>query len=465
MFDSPASAPGIGAPMRISIVVPALDEEATIAASLRTLQTLRAAGHEVIVVDGGSADRTLELAIPLADRAFVAARGRAAQMNAGAAHARGNVLLFLHADTCLPERSAAAIAHALQGGSQWGRFDVTIQGRSTLLPLVSTLMNLRSRASGIATGDQALFVTRTAFHRVNGFPAVPLMEDIAMSKALKRVAGRPACLRERVVTSGRRWDTRGPLRTILAMWRLRFDYWRGVDPFRLAQRYRRGAHALPVLHVFAKQPLPGSVKTRLAAQVGAEAAAHIYRELAEATLATAASARDAGVVSAIELWCDPDPSAALFACWRDRYRVTLRTQHHGDLGERMRYSLASSLARASPALLIGTDAPAIDVDYLARATSALADHDAVLGPAEDGGYVLIGLTRDVDLFSDIEWSTASVLAATRARLTDAGLTFAELPALWDVDTPADLKRYREWQGQHATVRDQPAAPPAHAGGL
>jgi rSAM/selenodomain-associated transferase 1 len=272
-------------------------------------------------------------------------------------------------------------------------------------------------------------------------------------------------LHERVVTSGRRWDTRGPLRTIFTMWRLRFDYWRGVDPFRLAQRYRRGAHALPVLHVFAKQPLPGSVKTRLAAQVGAEAAAAIYRQLAEGTLATAAAARDAGVVSAIELWCDPDPSAALFACWRDRYGVTLRTQHRGDLGERMRYSLASSLARASPALLIGTDAPALDVGYLARAAEALADHDAVLGPAEDGGYVLVGLARDADLFSGIAWSTAGVLAATRAKLSQAGLAFAELPALWDVDTPADLERYREWRERNATVRGHPAAPSAHAGGL
>ncbi|MFO1396887.1 MAG: TIGR04283 family arsenosugar biosynthesis glycosyltransferase [Burkholderiales bacterium] len=224
--------------MRLSIIVPALDEAAGIATTLAALQPLRARGHEVLVVDGGSRDATLVVARPLADRAFVAPRGRALQMNAGAAQATGDVLLFLHADSMLPPAADDAIRAAIGGGAHWGRFDVRIAGRPWVLRLVAPAMNLRSRLTGIATGDQGIFVDRAAFTRAGGFPEIPLMEDVALSRALKRCAGRPACLRERIVTSGRRWETRGPWRTILTMWRLRAAYALGADPVHLARRYR-----------------------------------------------------------------------------------------------------------------------------------------------------------------------------------------------------------------------------------
>jgi rSAM/selenodomain-associated transferase 2 len=189
------------------------------------------------VVDGGSNDATRDIAAPLADRVVESPRGRALQMNAGARASSGTVLLFLHADTILPESAASAISRALQQGDRgWGRFDVRIDGEHPLLPVVAFFMNLRSRLTGIATGDQAIFVRRGAFEQVGGFPSIPLMEDVAISKALKRLS-RPACLRERVVTSGRRWEKRGTLRTILLMWRLRLAYALGTDPARLAQRY------------------------------------------------------------------------------------------------------------------------------------------------------------------------------------------------------------------------------------
>jgi len=363
-------------------------------------------------------------------------------MNAGAALAQGDVLLFLHADTRLPPAAAAAIAAALNGEVAWGRFDVAISGRSCLLPLVARAMNVRSRLTGIATGDQAMFATRDAFVRAGGFPPLPLMEDVALSDALKRTAGRPACLAARVVTSGRRWDAHGALATIALMWRLRFDHWRGVDAARLAPRYAPPSAHLPRLLVFAKDPVPGRVKTRLAAAIGPDAATMLYRELAERTLATAAAARAAGIVAGIELWCDPSVERPAFAAWRARYGATLHAQHGADLGERMRHALFAALADGPPALLIGTDCPALDKLYLARAANALADHDAVFGPATDGGYVLVGLARDVDAFSGVPWSTDGVMAATRARLSALGVSFAELPALWDVDTPADLARYR-----------------------
>ena len=223
-------------PTRISIVIPVLNEASRIVATLTALAPLRAQGAELIVVDGGSSDGTAALCKGLADAVLSAPRGRALQMNAAARAASGAVLLFLHADTTLPDDALTQIAQAVQT-QPWGRFDVRIAGRSPILPVVAALMNTRSRLTGIATGDQALFVRRDAFDAVGGFPAQPLMEDIELCKRLRRL-GRPACLRAKVVTSGRRWDSRGAWRTIGLMWRLRLLYWLGVPAERLAAAYR-----------------------------------------------------------------------------------------------------------------------------------------------------------------------------------------------------------------------------------
>lgn len=224
----------------LSIVIPCLDEADAIAATLGALAPLRARGAEVIVVDGGSQDVTVAQARPLADAILTAPRGRAAQMNAGAARARGEILLFLHADTVLPEAADALVVDGLQRLRRgWGRFDVAIAGRNPLLRVVAALMNARSRLTGIATGDQAIFVTRSLFTAAGGYPEIPLMEDVALSRRLKRF-GPPLCLRHKLTTSGRRWEKRGVLRTILLMWRLRLAYWLGADPRKLAVRYDRG---------------------------------------------------------------------------------------------------------------------------------------------------------------------------------------------------------------------------------
>jgi rSAM/selenodomain-associated transferase 2 len=225
--------------LRISIILPVLDEAEGVAAALGALQPLRGRGHEVIVVDGGSSDATVALARPLADRVLSAPRGRAAQMNAGAQAAQGDALLFLHADTRLPADADVPVAKALAQRA-WGRFDVRIDSPHPGLAVVGYMMNLRSRLTGIATGDQAMFARRTAFAAAGGFPALALMEDIALSAKLGR-GGRPACLRERVVTSGRRWERHGVFATIVLMWRLRLLYWLGADPGRLARLYERRA--------------------------------------------------------------------------------------------------------------------------------------------------------------------------------------------------------------------------------
>ena len=248
----------------LTIVLPVLNEAATLGPRLLALQALRTRGARVVVADGGSTDGTLALACQHADLALVAPRGRGAQMNAGAAAgltpspfggrrgwgpaalktgalptsptATADTLLFLHADTALPEHADRCIQQALQGGAVWGRFDMRIDSPRPVFRLIETLMNLRSRWTGVATGDQAVFVRRTAFEAVGGFEDIALMEDIALSRALLRLS-RPACLRQRVTTSARRWEQHGVWRTVLLMWQLRAAYFLGADPDRLALQY------------------------------------------------------------------------------------------------------------------------------------------------------------------------------------------------------------------------------------
>ena len=221
----------------LSIIIPVLNEAPKIVTALEALSAYRARGVEVIVVDGGSTDSTVTLAQPLADFVITSTRGRATQMNAGAGVARGDVLLFLHADTHLPDDADRQVLNALaQSDRAWGRFDVTIEGAHPLLRIIAGAMNLRSRLTGITTGDQAMFATRKAFEAVGGFPQIALMEDITLARSLKGVS-RPLCLRARVTTSGRRWERRGVMRTMAMMWRLRLAYFLGADPQDLARRY------------------------------------------------------------------------------------------------------------------------------------------------------------------------------------------------------------------------------------
>lgn len=224
-------------PIELSVVIPALDEAACIGSTLQALAPARARGVEIIVVDGGSSDATPALAAPLADRVIAAPRGRASQLNAGAQAARGRILLFLHADSQPPDNFDQTILEAVgERAIAWGRFDVIIQGRHRGLALIAGLMNVRSRATGIATGDQGIFATRVLFDRLQGFPPQPLMEDIEFSRRAKREST-PICLHAPIRTSGRRWERNGILRTVLLMWHLRLAYFLGADPADLHRRY------------------------------------------------------------------------------------------------------------------------------------------------------------------------------------------------------------------------------------
>jgi rSAM/selenodomain-associated transferase 2 len=224
--------------MQYSIIIPTLNEGQSIVNCLIALQPLRT--HcEIIVVDGGSKDDTIGLANALADKLISSEKGRAIQMNAGANTAKGEVLVFSHGDTFLPDDACKLIAQAITNGCQWGRFDVKLSGNHPMLKLVAFLMNWRSRLTGIATGDQVIFVTKPLFESVGQYPVIPLMEDIALSKKLKKISP-PACLKAKVISSGRRWEQFGMFRTILLMWSLRLRYFLGADPQALATFYNEG---------------------------------------------------------------------------------------------------------------------------------------------------------------------------------------------------------------------------------
>ena len=225
--------------MKIVIVVPVFNEALVLPRLIHDLTTLNEIANpsfELVFVDGGSTDNTMALIVDAGLRVIKSAKGRAWQMNAGAAQTTGDLLLFLHADTQLPENALAAISSNLLGNTCWGRFDVRITGKSWMLGVVSRMMNWRSRLTGIATGDQAMFMTRGAFQKMGGFPELALMEDVEASRRLRQLSP-PACIASPVITSGRRWETRGVWTTIVLMWRLRWAYWRGQDPQQLAKLY------------------------------------------------------------------------------------------------------------------------------------------------------------------------------------------------------------------------------------
>ena len=220
----------------VSIIIPVLNEEGSIKSLLQQLQTYRQQGHEIIVVDGGSTDKTVSLSELLSDKVITSESGRATQMNNGAAHSENDILWFLHADTLISDKAIEKIQQALNK-NDWGRFNVKLSGSNILFRLIEKMMNVRSCLTGIATGDQGIFVKKHVFNVVNGYPDIPLMEDIEISKKLKLIS-RPICIKEILTTSSRRWEEKGILSTVLLMWKFRLLYWMGVSADKLAAQYK-----------------------------------------------------------------------------------------------------------------------------------------------------------------------------------------------------------------------------------
>jgi rSAM/selenodomain-associated transferase 2/rSAM/selenodomain-associated transferase 1 len=434
----------------LRIVIPVLNEGTLLTARLISLQALRSQGVELVLVDGGSTDESWARARPWVDRLIASKPGRAAQMNAGAwdtPSSRAKALLFLHADTELPHDALAAIQVALKQRT-WGRFDVQLDALGWRMRMVERMMNWRSRASGIATGDQAMFVRMDTFVRLGGFPEQPLMEDIELSKRLKRIST-PACLAQRVRTSARKWQVGGVWRTIMLMWRLRLAYFFGAAPEKLALSYGYKLPSIPApatIAIFAKAPVPGLAKTRLIPHLGgnhagAVRAARLQRQFIGQSLHSAVQSK----LGEVSLWCAPDPTHRRFRSLARHAQLSCYAQSSGDLGQRMGDCARQHFAApdAPPLIIIGTDCPVLSPGHLQAAARALLTHDACVIPAEDGGYVLIGMRRPIPaIFEQIDWSTERVMPQTREQLQRAQASWIELPTLWDVDEHTDLQRLK-----------------------
>ena len=438
---------------KISIIIPVLNEADTLRQQLPGLQHLREAGHQLIMVDGGSTDDSVAVARGLVDLALHSEPGRARQMNAGALHATGDILLFLHIDTVLPQRAADLVSTALKGSEHcWGRFDVRLDGRQAAFRVIARAMNLRSRLTAVATGDQAIFVDRAVFTQMGGYPDVPLMEDVMISKALRKQS-RPACVAEPVVCSSRRWQQHGIIATTWLMWRLRLAFFCGASPASLHARYYPGhangpekpgnpAHfRYPQARIlfFAKAPIAGQVKTRLQPLLGEAGALALHQKLIRFGWQQLAQA----ALAPMQLWVSAHGKSGednFFAAMADGLK--LQYQSGRDLGERMHNATVNALRDADYVVVVGADCPSVDSVYVEQALTLLAAGESVvLGPAEDGGYVLIGLrSPTAPVFRDIDWGQSCVMQQTRERLQAAGISWRELAEKWDVDRPEDLVR-------------------------
>ena len=444
---------------KLSIIIPVLNEQKCIVARLNALQKLRETKSEIVLIDGGSDDQTVDLAIPLVDKFAYSSRGRAVQMNRGVELATGDIFLFLHIDTDLPKFANELVVNLIaEKSSVWGWFDLQFDNSSLLFKLIGGSMNIRAALTQVCTGDQTLFVTRNLFESIQGFPEIPLMEDVAISKLLRRNS-KPKIVSTKVTTSTRRWEQNGVIKTVLFMWWLRLLYFIGTSPIKLAQRYypnsaeqcdkadsaspTEGTFRYPNARilVFAKAPFLGQVKTRLEPLLGSEKSLELHRVMIQ---------RIAGLLSSIklapwQLWVSADKSNEFFLSICNSEDIHL--QIGSSLGEKINGSMREALLKpgVNAVIVIGSDCPAFDEAYLESAIKQLSEcHDIVLGPAEDGGYVLIGMKAlNPTVFKGVEWGTDRVLGQTIANIDKLNLSYVLLDPLWDVDRPGDLDRLQD----------------------
>jgi rSAM/selenodomain-associated transferase 2/rSAM/selenodomain-associated transferase 1 len=430
----------------ISIVVPVFNEvpsfnqDSLLIPRIRQLIELLRPIDELILVDGGSTDFSWAALLALEQfpqvKAIQGSKGRAVQMNLGASNAKGDVLLFLHADTVLPisawNKFLKQVSHS-NYASVWGRFDVRIVGQSKWLPVVAWFMNHRSRLSKICTGDQGLFVSRNLFLQVRGFLDQPLMEDIAICQCLRRLAAKYfVAIRTPVETSGRRWDNQGVWKTIVLMWRLRFQYWCGVSASKLAQHYADTREKFPVtVAVFAKFPEPGRVKTRLEPLLGAKQCADFARYLLLSTLDKLKGIR-------VVLWTDGGTDAQWLQLLNGRV-VQRRVQAPGHLGLRMQVAVQEHLITSDVVVLLGPDAVQFTMNDLFALIQSVKKESIAFIPALDGGYVALACKHCWPaVFSHtIDWGSACVAEQTQAALLQSKIAAVWLAAQRDLDEPED----------------------------
>jgi rSAM/selenodomain-associated transferase 2/rSAM/selenodomain-associated transferase 1 len=421
------------AEISISVIIPVLNEANRLKHNLQRLfATVEGFDSvEVIICDGGSTDDSVQIARQFPCQIISSPPGRAHQMNTASKLAAGVWLLFLHADTALPKHWTSQI----NSNRQWGFFPVRLSGQHWFFRVIEKAINLRSRLSSIGTGDQTLFFRQTFFTSLRGFPFIPIMEDIAICKKARRLH-KPSFALDPVVTSSRRWEKNGIIKTIVLMWRLRFEYWLGVEPDRLHRTYYPTLNMPnPVIQVFAKPPVEGKVKTRLIPDIGADKATRIFRHCLAYTLDLLRSSH-----CNYQLWLSEETQDDVFQ--REPYRI----QQGIGLGDRMLFALDSEVS-AQPShkvILIGSDCLDLNQTHFDQTLAALDNNDIVLLPTFDGGFALIGC-RVIDplLFNRVEWSSSHVLQQTidNAKLLNYQVHLLEM--VRDIDTLSDLGHYPE----------------------
>lgn len=427
-------------PPRLSVIIPALDESDRLGLLLGDLAGLDI-HHEVVVSDGGSGDRTVQIASAAGAQVEQGPPGRGRQLRAGVAASQAPWLLILHADSRLSSSARDAVTDFLREAQDhdFAHFEFALEGEETFWRFIEFGQRLRERLYGLVYGDQGLLVSRTLFDDVGGYAHWPVMEDVDLFDRLKRV-GNARRLRAPLTTSPRRYDERGRWSQWLANVVLITLFRLGVDPHGLARWYPgRRAHGSPrrvgqTIILFAKAPRLGFVKTRLAKDVGDARALQIYRAL---------GSRIAEVVRLTQrrviVYFTPDDAETELRDWLGGAGFEFRPQGHGDLGKRMAAALEACLPECASACIAGTDIPGITPSTFDDAFDALAAQDVVLGPAEDGGYYLIGLSEPQPaLFEDVPWSTDAVFDVTARRASAEGLSVAVIDRLADVDRVADV---------------------------
>jgi rSAM/selenodomain-associated transferase 2/rSAM/selenodomain-associated transferase 1 len=420
---------------KISIIIPVLNEENSIVDFLKHLQCYRKNDHEIILVDGGSSDNTVNLSYKLVDQSLNSIAGRATQMNVGAAHATNTILLFLHSDTRLPHSADLAILNSLSNHVHWGRFNIQLSGLNFVFRIIETMMNFRSKLTSIATGDQAIFINKKTFNSIKAYPNINIMEDIAISKKLRKQYS-CAYLTEKVITSSRRWEKYGIIRTVSLMWLLRLLYFSGVHPNYLVKLYYRKKISTCCL-IFTKNPTPGKTKTRLISAIGINGAYEVHVKLLKNTLSLTPKIKNMNFI----LYHTSIKNNEIINGFSKKYNLKTKIQSGKNLGDRMQHASQEQLKSYTHCIIIGTDCPELTKKYLLNAKEALSTgYDAVIGPAHDGGYVLIGFnTASKIIFSNIKWGKDTVLKETLENFKKLKLKYKILPPLHDVDTKEDLQ--------------------------
>ena len=424
---------------KYSIIIPVLNDAAALELCLRRVYEEPGISMEVLVVDGGSLDDTrirVQTHYPRA-RLIQSSRGRGHQMNIGAAEARGNILVFLHADCILPRDWDEIIYDTmLKKNTKMVAFQLSFGSSEIKYRLLESCVEFRSRWLGLPYGDQGFVVHRDTFEQLNGFTEQALMEDVDFVRRVRKI-GKVRTMSSSVYTSARNWRQDGFLRRLRINLTTLYRYFRSTPPDTLKSAYRGRKNAVMV---FCKKPVPGKVKTRLAEGIGKAAAASFYANLVEKTLRSLLRRSRPYMVY---VCFSPSDQYHFFLNWLGS-RSAFLPQCEGDLGDRLAGAVKTGAQMGfTDIVLIGTDCPDLEPHHIETALIYLNTCDVVIGPANDGGYYLIAFHTDCpDLFSDITWSTDQVLNQTMDKIAQAGLSCRHLQTLRDVDTVKDLKRNR-----------------------